>query len=77
MMSASVSESSADVGSSRMRMGESLRMARAMVRRCFSPFRHRDALFPDDGVVAVGEPRDHVVEAGETGGRHDLVMPGV
>ena len=37
MMSRSVSGSSADVGSSRMRIGESRRIARAMVSRCFSP----------------------------------------
>ena len=37
MISASVSASSDDVGSSRIRIGASRRMARAIVMRCFSP----------------------------------------
>ena len=68
--SRSDSASRAEVASSRIRIGGSLRMARAIAIRCFWPPERRLPALADHGVVAARQVEDEVV--GEGGPRRRL-----
>src|SRR4051812_43233875 len=70
--SASVSASSALVGSSRIRTGASLSRARAIDRRWRCPTGERRSAFTDDGLVALRETLDEAMGARRPRRRLDL-----
>jgi hypothetical protein len=70
---ASVSMSTDEVESSRIRMRGFLSRVRAIATRCFCP---PESVTPlaDQRVVAVGEGHDRVVDGGSFGGRNDFLI---
>ncbi len=71
MIAASVSTSTALVGSSRIRIGASFRKARASEIRWRSP---AHAPFSNQRPVAVRQTYDEIVRVGELGGSNDLLL---
>ena len=75
-MSFSLMLSSAEVPSSRIRIGGFLRKIRASAIRCLWPPERFWPALGDAGLVAAGHPHDLIMDAGQLGGPADLLWSG-
>ena len=71
-MARSLAESSAEVASSKIRIGGFFSSVRAIATRCFSPPDELEAALADHGVVALGRGGDEVVDVRRARRRLDL-----
>ena len=76
-ISRSVSVSTDDVASSRIKMRGSINRARAMLIRCRSPPESDWPALADQRIVAVGQAEDELVGPGGLGGGDEFFTPGI